>query len=641
MNVRKVNPFGLIRSDYADSRELLSTFVDPGERVTRALDEFMPVMVYGNRGTGKTTLAKHYSYEAAADALQREPAPADLPQHVGLYLRFDIDLLNSFNTRTEELHDRFDRLFASFFDVLVVRKALNALDRFGGLAAWCDVGSLFAALYQEFGEIDSSEERTLTGFKRFLDRYLSAVRRYLNNPEREQHPLLLQGNILMKLLVEQLLSTAGRPFCNRWFAVLIDEVEHFESYQQKVLNARVKQIKEQDRVTYRYFLRHEGLRTWLTLAVDSQPLQESHDFRTVKLDEGVERKHFAEHVSRIAERRLQLHGRIGALPLGAQGIDIEGLFASISPEDEARQLLAGRQGDKLAQRLNKLHPALSPDFREWFDREPQVLRRAVAYILLNQGKDAAAVATAFSQWTDQARDWYHNYHRAALHWLCRQYRGEKLYAGLDTLFLLSGSNVRYFLEYCRAIIDQWIASAEGAGHAALSLPIPVGVQDQAIRERAQFHVDDLRGRPRYAAEMLNLVKRLGGVFEQAHASDRQSQFEVNHFSVRDYAPVRHKDLETLLRECRMENVLLRRPGNKQKGLSDDRLDDWALHPCFAPYFNISPRRKKKLDWLTADDLRVLFKGSETEYKALFAKAGKQFGQAPSDTDPNMGLFDDE
>lgn len=641
VQARKVNPFDLIRSDYADSQELLKTYVDPGEAVTRSLGAFMPVMVYGNRGTGKTTLAKHYSVESAAEGLGRAPLASDLPAQVGLYLRFDIDLLNAFNTRDEQLRDRFDRLFASFFDVLILRKALSALDRFGGLGAWCDPASLFARLLQEFSVAPSTSAVSLADFKRHLEDYFSASRRHLNNPAQEPVPVLLQGNILMKLLVEELQAMPSRPFGERWFAVLIDEVEHFQDYQQRVLNARIKQIKAQDRVTYRYFLRHEGLRTTRIPSVDSQPLQESHDFRRVVLDEGVDRKDFTEHVCQVAMRRLQLHKQLGPLRLSTEGLNLGDLFEALSPEDEAAQVV-GQRSSLLRTLVEQGQPQLSAAFWEWFDREPSALRKTVAFFLLNQGKAADEVAAQFAAWSPKARDWYHNYHRAALHWLCRRYKKGKVYSGLSTLVLLSGNNVRYFLEYCRAIVDRWIASADGeeGKTKALSLPIPAAIQSEAIRERAQFHLDDLRGRPRHASEMLAFVKHLGGLFEILHDSARQGQFEVNHFSIRNHDPERQRELDALLRECRMENVLLRQPGNKQKSLTDDRLDDWILHPCFAPLFNISPRRKKKLDGLAATDVLCLFKGNDQEFSALARRLGKQ-QESDSSDDANLALFDDE
>ena len=642
-----VNPFSVIRADYASNRELIKFFVDPGEAVTRALSDFMPVMVYGNRGTGKTTLAKHHSFETHVDRLGRPAKADDMPPRIGLYLRFDIDLLNVFNVRDEALRGEFNLLFANFLDILVIRKALAALHAFGGIGAWCDERRLFTQLLLEFNEEAPLAERLdFAGFLDYIERHLSKMRSYLNNPRDIPAPVKVQGNILMKLLVEALLADPRQVFGERWFAVMVDEVEHFQGYQQEVLNSRLKQIKHSGRVTYRYFLRHEGLRTKSTVADKSQIIQESHDFRTLKLDEGLSREHFAQQVREIAARQMELQPQVGLIRLGIAQRGLDELFAKLAPEQEAQRLVErkGRK-DELRRWLLKHIPNVDARFLAWFDNEPAVLRRVVGVILLIQGKQADVVAECFEQWNECARDWYHNYHRAGLFWLCRLYGVNKTYAGLDQILLLSGQNVRYFLEYCRAIVDKWIASAgDGSADAPLALPISVEVQDRAIRDLAQFYIDDLRGKPRFAEQMLNLVRRLGAVFAEAHASPRQSQPEMNHFGIVDYNPEQQTDLERYLRACRMENVLLRRPGNKQKSLSDDRLDDWILHPCLTPYFNISPRRKKKIEGLRSEDLMVLFSGSEKEFADLLGRFRRQFrsdsdvAERPSD---QATLFDDE
>jgi cellulose biosynthesis protein BcsQ len=638
-----LNPFSVIRADYASNSELARFFVDPGEAVTRALLDFMPVHVYGNRGTGKTSLAKHYSYETSLERLGRVPTSGDMPERIGLYFRFDIDLLNVFNTRDEALRRDFDRLFANFIDILILKKALAALQVFGGLKAWCEPGHLFKLLYREFGTEDYIVDDTLPEcdqFLDFLDAHFSRIRRYLNNPSDVASPVKLQGNILMKLLVEALLADRRQSFGDRWFAVMVDEVEHFETYQQEVLNSRIKQIKKSDRVTFRYFLRHEGLRTKSTVANKEQIIQESNDFRTIKLDEGPLADQFERHVLSIANRQLMFQPQLGPLRLAESERDLGELLESLTPEQEAQRLIGkSRRTDELRRWINKHGVKATPKFFTWYEtQEDAVLRRVVATILINQGKGADEVVNAFEEWTPQAQNWYHNYHRAGLFWLCRLYGTDKVYAGLNDVMLLSGQNVRYFLEYMRAIVDQWLASATSSGGIkALSLPISVEIQNDAIRARAQFYIDDLRGKPRYAEQMLNIVKRLGAIFSTTHASPRQSQFEINHFSIADLNTTSDEDLGRLLRECRMENVLLRRPGNKQKSIADDRFDDWVLHPCFGPYFNISLRRKKKLELLSSSDVRVLFQGNEADFKALLSRLQSQMKKAVG-LDDQGGLF---
>jgi hypothetical protein len=252
--------------------------------------------------------------------------------------------------------------------------------------------------------------------------------------------------------------------------------------------------------------------------------------------------------------------------------------------------------------------------------------------MLNQGKSPSDICESYSLWDKTAKNQYHNYHRAALHWLYTLYKKEKLYGGLSQLLMLSGNNARYFMQLCFAIVEKWLQK-----DIARVLPISVEIQNEAIRELAQFYQDDLRGKPRFAEQMLNVVQRLGRIFEAAHRSPKQSQFEVNHFSIEGNIQQSSENIEynssllsNLLRECRMENVLLRRPGNKQKSLADDRLDDWLLHPSFAPLFNISVRHKKKIDKLSTSDLYILFDGTSDQFKYLLNRFERKFGEDNSD-----------
>ena len=641
-----VNPFSVIRADYASSKELSRLFVDPGEAVTRALRDFMPVMVYGNRGTGKTMLAKYFSYEAMLDRLGRAATPQDWPEQepLGLYLRFDIDLLNCFNTRDSELRPHFYQLFSNFFDILVLRKALNALNAFGGLSAWCDPKRLFRIFYREFGEHDLAQVTTeinLNEFLDFIDEHFSRIRIYLNNPSKENLPFKIQSNICMKLLMEVLLSDSRKVFGERWFAVMVDEVEHFEIYQQKVLNSRIKQIKRDDRTTFRYFLRHEGLRTHATVVTAQQDeqqqiIQEAHDFRTLKLDEGLSSMQFENHVKEIAALQLKLNPQIGRIRLAEQQYQVNQLLENWTLEQEAQyHVNKSKKEDEVKKWLAKGRK-LSPLFWNWYNNQSDaVLRRVVAGFLINQGKDADQVAQGFTEWSNEARAWYHNYSAAALYKLCRLYGAKRKYGGFNDVLMLSGQNVRYFLEYLRAIVDEWMVEANENPEQGMQLPISIVVQNKAIQTRAQFYIDALRGKPRYAEQMLNVVRRLGNIFSAMHSLDRQSQFEVNHFSIGDYEGNAQPSLNLYLRECRMENVLLRRHGNKHKSTRDQRLDDWVLHPCFAPYFNISLRRKKKLEELSSTDLLKLFDGKEEDYKYVISPLTKN----SFTTNSERGLFE--
>jgi len=52
------NLFQLTRIEYWSPSEIVDHFVDPGGNLMAHLKQFMPTVVFGSRGTGKTTLAR-------------------------------------------------------------------------------------------------------------------------------------------------------------------------------------------------------------------------------------------------------------------------------------------------------------------------------------------------------------------------------------------------------------------------------------------------------------------------------------------------------------------------------------------------------------------------------------------------------
>lgn len=614
------NPFSLVRRDYLAIQEVVRYFVDPGEVILQDMEEFTPLVITGARGTGKTMLASRFSLDAwlVERELKGLPAAPEEVRQIGLYFRIDADFLHSFNHSKEgDLRETFNKLFSLFFDIVVIRKALEALRHMGGIAHWCDEKRLFRDLVGQFGE-KGEAVADYDAFIDFLEERLTQIRLYLNNPKRIEPPMLLPANALLKRLMEHL-RRQGR-FGRRYFAILIDEYENYADYQQRIVNTRLKQSRVEDGVTYRLFMRSGGLRTRETLAPD-QTIEEIHDYRQYSLDESLDFDTFRRYAVKVANRHLEEH----AWYAERGHTDIEQLFQELSAEDEARLMSQGRREAVLEKWLRQHHPAAAEQVLAWFAGEDNPLRRAVAVVLLNQGKPADQVLAAFRSNDAKSRDWYHNYHRGALHWLCRLHHQDKKYAGLNQVVGLSGNNIRVFLDFCQTIVAEWLAGE------SQELPIPYAIQDRAIHRQAEILRQNLYSAARSPTEVNNLLERFGRLCELVHKSPRQSEPEVNHFSVKGELAnaEERKKLNDWLEHASYEGVLRRLPGNKQKSLQDLRSEDWQLSPWFAPLFNLSTRRIKKLD-LPAEDVKVLFSGNDDDWNKVFKRHKKRLdacGQA--------------
>jgi hypothetical protein len=651
INSEPTNPFDLLRADYASIEELGHYFIDPGQELIRAMKTFKPVVMRGARGCGKTMLGRYFSYEREATELKERgttATPKTAPEYLGLYLRIDIDLLQVFNPPTEADRPLYNGLFGQFFDLLVFRKALDALGAFGGVASWCSGGDAEAEVYKtllrEFGPRGAGVQSTNAEMHKLVKEMLAEMRRYVNNPRTEPEPFKLQSNILLKLLVEELTSQSGGEFQKHYFAVIVDEYEHFSEAQQKVVNSRIKQIKQSDHTTYRIFVKHgkAGLHTTATLAVDQQ-IQPIHDFNLINLDEDTDAAEFSAQQHRIAERYLTLNPFFNSL--GVRTLDQ--LLATESASDQARRIASDDR--KLREYVRKNYPTKFNAIHDWFDDEPRLLTKAVAVVIMNQGKRRGAgsaygsaagkspesVLEEFRSQSSKAKDWLHNYERGTLFWMANLYAKPKnlVYAGSDMVITVAGRNVRTFLELCRAIVEEWFAQRKEDLHT--TPPISVQIQTAALRRAAENYRGVIRSLPMHSRQLLDLADRLGQLFSVLAKSPTQSEPEINHFSIdRDPGGEPWYDF---FQTAYAESILLRLKGNKQKSDTDLQQDDWQLNPCFAPHYGFSPRRKKKLGTLSGNEMHTLLLGTAPEFGKLLNAYKKRLGGDELESD-QQSLF---
>ncbi len=629
MYTESENPFLSIRTDFHDEASLERYYVDPSHQIVEAMEAFMPTIVEGARGSGKTMLARNYSYELAFVRKEvREKC-----RTIGLYFRLDVDLLRSFDTRDDDLRLTFNRLFGCFWDLLVLRKALAGLDATGvGLEYWLETSAqrrLFAKLARELGKPANDLDSYQAFVESVIEAHLAEIRLYLNNPDHARKPIISQDNVLLKLLLDSL--RRAKNFGDRFFVVMVDEYENFRRYQQRIVNTRLKQSKRDDAVTYKMFIRHGGLKTPETEA-DGQPIQIVHDYRSFRLDEDIDLETFRDHMRKVVGKHLQ-QSRFAHL--GVNDIDL--LLASIDIEAEA-QRLASRGRAKVLENWVDNHPNLLAAekrmVRDWLARQSSLLRCAVAMVVINQGKKADQVIAAFDGDTEQARNWLHNYRRGALFWLCALKRESKLYAGFGDVVGVAGFNVRYCLDQCHAIVGQWLTLPP----ERRVLPIPVDQQSEAIQARAQSYKRALLEEGEHARELTGMIERLGRIFNVLHRSPKQSEPEINHFKLKGEISERS---EAVLRAAHGAGALRRLAENKQKSLADVRGEVWQLHPRFAPLFGISWRKKKQLE-LSGEDFETILWGDDATWRGwlrLFEK--KHDVGAPVDESQMPLAFSDD
>ncbi len=601
------NPFPNLRIEYWSPEEVANHYSVIYPRIEEQLTSFQPVIVYGSRGTGKTTMARYCDYQTQliifTQKYQRIPKSGEL-HYLGLWIRQDSDFLKAFNVPDKDKQENYSALFGLFFDMVVLRKALQAMEKSGGLACWVkSIAELFRTLCREIG-VPTDESCDMETFLNHLETRLHEIRAYINNPHHVEMPYRFQSNTLMKLLAEQLKERE-----NFHFVVFVDEVENYASHQQKMLNTRLKHVKESDAITYKLLARNDGMKTESTDSVE-QALEVTHDYRACYLDEEVGFDEFRKRAEILVNRYISNSPQFQHIGKAQKFLE------HLAPQEEAKGMCGERGNKLLIDHLKKQH-SLKADHTliQWMQKEPNLLRQAVAVVIVNQGKNADTVAKDMRANNSTAQDWYHNYSRGALYWLCTLYRKPKIYSGFNDIAGIAGGNIRVVVDIFYAIFADWIENEEEK-----KLPFSYRLQNKCIHSLSETYFRKLdRFRP--TGDLLNrLVERLGNLFAAIHKSPKQGEPEINHFSTNGYL-----DNDTLkyLKICRRENLLRWLPSNKQKSSSDYLPDAFQINPCFAPNFGISWRRKKKLT-LTPDDVRKLCSGTDDAWKRIHTRIERQY-----------------
>lgn len=91
----------------------------------------------------------------------------------------------------------------------------------------------------------------------------------------------------------------------------------------------------------------------------------------------------------------------------------------------------------------------------------------------------------------------------------------------------------------------------------------------------------------------------------------------------------------MLREAKKYAILIEQLETKTKGLVGADIVDYQLNPIYAPYFQISYRRKRKIE-MSVEEFHVLALGTEGEYRQLCLKLFKD--EPTSQETLQMGLW---
>ena len=598
--------------------------------------------IVGKRGCGKTMLLKYLDYHTAFSK-KREVIVDDEVSHIGIYWRADTQFCNSLNHRGLVEHEWisiFESYFSLVISVEIIRSlraiAHSAFDKF----SLTDFENLkFKSVTDFHPDYPNSPDQ--------LESFLESKRRFfaswISNISTIQKPILPPGIVFLDAMINDIKKYNGLETSS--FFVYVDEVENLVSYQRHVLNSFLKH--SQRPLIVRFTSKELSDDTATT---GSESINATHDFRLLSLDELLtdeERRIFFSEVF-LANLDLAANKDNSSLLNGLRDSNSikdrtaqeykNNILAEIKtrlPSKTLKQLAEDAINEPriyniLQERIKKAltKHRTKVNFEEFikFKNVPEAL--LIIPALLNRPKNnpEELIVHLTNYSTDSSGpfdNWIHNNLFGALLELYRPYGGRcPIYSGFETFFTMANNNLRHFLILCYKALEVAELADENSNEISLETQTRAAYEaaDQLIREIKTFGTQGERLRM--------FVLRLGSIFRALQSTPSMSEREQNQFTINSGNRAFNEEETNFLGEAKKYGIITEQLETKTKGIVGSDIVDFQLNPIYSPYFQISYRRKRKIE-LSVEDFHILALGPEDDYKNLSQKLFKTQGLQPT------------
>lgn len=579
-----------------------------------------PLIFEGGRGSGKTMFFACNSWRERfreIESMSENPralfsSAKDPNYFVGIYYRADAPFIGSFYGKSID-DDIWRSLFATYFNVVICREI------FLFLKECINRELLFESQLTDVSRIisqklDQSDIQDPSAIIELLDRMLDRIEVYSNDVSKER-PILLNPGTLIKTTIESLRTTA--IFASTNFHIFIDEYETFNESQQVQINTLIKM--SQSWLVYDVSVKNKGIKTFGTLT--GEVIQDPHDFNYFKPETQINEADYKNLLIKICEKRFkelvvkdyQNHNLI----------DIRYYLGEYDLEKEVKDLATEESTHAFKPRLKEIinqsisDPALAAQVYTELAECSLVNSRMHLCLLLRIGQHSIGVMELYEEyrrWTQgqssRYKEWLNNMELAIVFLLCREAKRPKQYYGFDVYSMLSSGIIRYFLELCEHAFDFAISNKFSIENLR---PLTIVEQSKAARYVSRYKISDIEWFKPHGNILKRFILLLGQMYRelQTNSNVTLGEPEQNHF----YTKPNELDKESsqLLEIAVMHNVLQEKLPTKEKDDLPIEIIDYHINHIYCPYFDISYRKKRKIQ-ISPDELRDLFLSNSAEAK---------------------------
>lgn len=605
--------------------------------------------IIGKRGCGKTMLLKYLDYHTAFSK-RRLKISSEEVSHIGIYWRVDTQFCSSLRYRGVE-EERWTAIFEDYFALCISIEVLRSLRVISESALeGFDQASFNLLTFPSAPDFHTTFPAGALDLERFLEKTRRLFSTWVSNITSVDQPLMPPGRTFLDALINDI--RIQPVFCNASFHIYIDEVENLVPYQRRVLNTFLKHSQKPLIVNFTSKEQSTENRT-----VGEEWINATHDYYLLDLDallQERERPVFFSEVflanMEIAENKdtsdllelVRSPERVAERQTERYREDILAQMRSRFPTKTLREFAADAVANqklrkKLEERIEKALKSRGIEFREidsdYFFAAPEAMLVLPA-LFSRPGLSPKDVLRSLDEYVRNKTGsfdttWVSNNLFGALLELYRPYGREcPIYSGFDTICTMANNNLRNYLILSYKALE--IADLRDEEPATLSIE----TQARAAYEAAEQLVREIKTFGQLGEQLRMFVLRLGSIFRALQASPAMSEPEQNQFTINSGNRALN-DFETkFISEAMKYAILVEQLETKAKSSIGNDIVDYQLNPIYAPYFQISYRRKRKVE-LSVDQFNLLISGNEDDYRRLAKSMVKDL---PVQDQVQMGLI---
>ena len=635
------NPFSNNRAEYM--RDLWRYYV-PNNQID--FETLRPIIVEGGRGTGKTTLflcncwREKYAKDKnsggnGVDTIIRDGI-------IGLYYKVDPVFVSAMSGKGKE-ETYWDGVFNTYLSIEILKELFAFLQRVEkcGKLFLDDIKKIAKKYYQLMEIEEKSEILNIDSMLHYSELILDELENVMNCSDYDDSKIrrTVPGTIV-KQIVEQFHGIS--QFENIAIKIYIDEFEFMSEKQQRLVNTLIK--RSNNEIVYSIGAKIKGIKTYET-NVQGEVLQRTHDYEYFCLDLIIA-DGYSEMLKNICKKRLHYFKEEKGEGFELMSDDIETYLGKYSIDEELERY-SKKEKPSFYKKLEGIIKQENGDGQVistlCSNAEPSAARLHLALLLRNKKyrPSVEELYTCFldakngkkNRNSDKYKEWEHNTKSAIMFLLAKEYRMHKWYYGFDTYVALSSGIIRFFLELCEQTFNMAIQN----GYSWIEQTrIAPELQTRAAHYVSRRQIMEIEAYANCGKQMMVFTLSLGELFKELHRNSNLTlgEPEPNHFSVNNLAIKKNvaDDLNNAIK-C---SILQELPETKGKEVIHTNAVDYHFNKIFAPFFEISYFKKRKLE-LSNEFIESLMSEDEAIAEDAVKKYLKEYWKNKTSIDDTTGF----